>query len=308
MSINLAEIQQKVDRLLYNIAEQNRRAYQMFYDPTPQDVELPQLDENGNLITVTIPNRAKIKQQMWDDVNAAIGLWNRTFYVDQTNGDDNNPGTADAPFKTLEKAINSTPIDGKCVVYLLGTQYIMESNCNISNKTVFLNLADGMEFIFGIKEADTYYDFNSFIAGGSGFLYIGTASLDVVTKPKIKFADYTGTNSAASFPCGIEAIGSRRPLSIVVFLNNVEVYLSYLASGVATGVPLLYLRDGFGGILLTDTDVYTSSLGCLLQLTGSSGFLQNLFGNTFDDTSSIVKGIVKDANGVPRNILSNMIF
>lgn len=60
MSINLAEIQQKVDRLLYNIAEQNRKAYQLFYDPNPQDVSLPQLDENGNLVTVSIPNRAKI--------------------------------------------------------------------------------------------------------------------------------------------------------------------------------------------------------------------------------------------------------
>jgi hypothetical protein len=60
MGINLAEIQQKVDRLLYNIAEQNRRAYSLFFDPNPQEVELPQLDENGNLITVKIPNRAKV--------------------------------------------------------------------------------------------------------------------------------------------------------------------------------------------------------------------------------------------------------
>ena len=60
MGINLAEIQQKVDRLLFNMAEQNRRAYSVFYDPNPQDVELPQLDENGNLVTVKIPNRAKV--------------------------------------------------------------------------------------------------------------------------------------------------------------------------------------------------------------------------------------------------------
>ncbi len=119
MGINLAEIQQKVDRMLYNIAEQNRRAYQLFYDPNPMDVELPQIDENGNLITVSIPNRAKIKKQMWDDVNAAVGLWDRTFYVDQINGNDNNPGTSDAPFKTLKKAIDSVPIGGNGVIYLL---------------------------------------------------------------------------------------------------------------------------------------------------------------------------------------------
>jgi len=60
MGLNLAEIQQKLDRLIQNMSEQNRRAYQIFYDPNPQDVTLPQLDENGNLVNVTIPNRAKI--------------------------------------------------------------------------------------------------------------------------------------------------------------------------------------------------------------------------------------------------------
>ena len=60
MGLNLAEIQQKLDRLIQNIAEQNRQAYQIFYDPNPQDVTLLQLDENGNLVNVTIPNRAKI--------------------------------------------------------------------------------------------------------------------------------------------------------------------------------------------------------------------------------------------------------
>ena len=71
MTFNFAELQQKVDRLLHNIAEQNRRAYQLFYDPTPQDVELPQLDENGSLITVKIPNRAKIKAEVDSFISGA---------------------------------------------------------------------------------------------------------------------------------------------------------------------------------------------------------------------------------------------
>ncbi len=116
--INLAELQQKVDRLLFNMAEQNRRAYQLFYDPNPQDVELPQLDENGNLITVKIPNRALIKKQMWDDFGAAIGQMSKTLYVDAESGSDSNPGTADAPLKTIAKAVGSVPIGGKADIYL----------------------------------------------------------------------------------------------------------------------------------------------------------------------------------------------
>jgi len=71
MTFNFSELQQKMDRLLYNIAEQNRKAYQLFYDPTPRDVQLPQLDENGNLITVTIPNRAKIKAEVASFISGA---------------------------------------------------------------------------------------------------------------------------------------------------------------------------------------------------------------------------------------------
>ena len=73
MTFNFSELQQKIDRLLYNIAEQNRRAYQLFYDPTPRDVELPQLDENGNLTTIRIPNRAKIKAEVDSFISRARG-------------------------------------------------------------------------------------------------------------------------------------------------------------------------------------------------------------------------------------------
>ena len=137
MGINLAEIQQKIDRLLSNIAEQNRRAYELFYDPNPQDVELPQFDENGNLTTVRIPNRAKLKKQMWDDINAAVGLWYRTFYVDPDEGNDNNPGTSSEPFKTLAKAIASVPIGGYGQIILSpGKTFEIESDIDFGAKQI----------------------------------------------------------------------------------------------------------------------------------------------------------------------------
>jgi len=95
MGLNLAEIQQKLDRLIQNISEQNRRAYQIFYDPNPQDVTLPQLDKNGNLVNVTIPNRAKILADFtaWREGAreefGTVNLLKNTQFLD--SNDDNFP-------------------------------------------------------------------------------------------------------------------------------------------------------------------------------------------------------------------------
>lgn len=137
MTVNLAETGQKLDRLIYNMSEQNKRAYSVFYDPTPQDVELPQLDENGNLITVKIPNRAMIKKQMWDDFGGAIGQMNKTVYVDAVNGDDNNPGTVDAPLKTIRKAVNAIPVGGFGKIYLANSSVHKVSGIAVINKVIY---------------------------------------------------------------------------------------------------------------------------------------------------------------------------
>ena len=142
MGINLAEIQQKVDRLLYNMAEQNRRAYSLFFDPNPQEVELPQLDENGNLITVKIPNRALIKKQLWDDIGGAIGQWRKTLYVDPEAGDDNNLGTENAPFKTIGKANSSIPLGGVADIYLSNSAIHEVSGIGVDNKIILFRCWD----------------------------------------------------------------------------------------------------------------------------------------------------------------------
>ena len=102
MGLNLAEIQQKLDRLIQNMSEQNRRAYQIFYDPNPQDVTLPQLDENGNLVNVTIPNRAKIKAEVDNFIAGARGTFVtkdiKSFFV-EGDGDKFYPVVFDPPWR-----------------------------------------------------------------------------------------------------------------------------------------------------------------------------------------------------------------
>ncbi|MDD2059063.1 hypothetical protein N5D52_20730 [Pseudomonas sp. GD03860] len=50
---------------------------------------------------------------------AAVPAMNRTWYVDQVSGLDTNDGSAAAPFKTVGKAMASTPANGICFVNLL---------------------------------------------------------------------------------------------------------------------------------------------------------------------------------------------
>ena len=46
----------------------------------------------------------------------------QTFYVDATNGDDNNNGSSTNPFKTIKKACDSVPVGGVGLIYLINGQ------------------------------------------------------------------------------------------------------------------------------------------------------------------------------------------
>ena len=131
-------IADKVNQLAYNVSQYTKNMYNLYFNPNPTTVTLQQYDENGNIVSTTVPNLAKIKHDMWDAVNAAVGLWYRTFYVDAENGNDNNPGTRqDAPFKTIDKALNSVPVGGRGVIYLKeGQIHEIQSVVWIVNKVI----------------------------------------------------------------------------------------------------------------------------------------------------------------------------
>ncbi|WP_028694334.1 hypothetical protein [Pseudomonas cremoricolorata] len=82
---------------------------------------------------------------------AAIPETVRTWYVDQVNGLDTNPGTKEAPFKTVNKAINATPNYGMCTIELL-SDYVMTDR--VSMKCSTLVLSGGTS---GFKVIPKYY-------------------------------------------------------------------------------------------------------------------------------------------------------
>ena len=121
MGINITEIGQKVLDNNTNAANVFRKMYDLHYNPNPLDVPFEYIDENGNKVTTTIKNVAGFRKRVWDDVGGALGQFNRIFYVD-VNGDDNNTGSSDSPFKTIKKAINSVPVGGYGKILLKNNQ------------------------------------------------------------------------------------------------------------------------------------------------------------------------------------------
>ena len=82
---SLEDVAYLLNILFFNMNNLSKVYYDMFINPEPMDIELQRYDESGNLVTVTLPNRAK------DVVQAYVGNGNPNgiqvakvgaFYVD----------------------------------------------------------------------------------------------------------------------------------------------------------------------------------------------------------------------------------
>lgn len=74
----------------------------------------------------------------------AVPETNRNWFVDPVAGLDTNPGTTAAPFKTIEKALASTPNSGVCGVYLL-RDYDLASQVDITCSLLVIRGSIGTE-------------------------------------------------------------------------------------------------------------------------------------------------------------------
>ena len=122
MALNLAELQQKADRVIHN-ADEFVRKWVEFLSAPAGTVTLEYYDRNGNLQTVSFSNRNKLVQDFIESVNNAMI---KNFYVEAINGNDTNDGSLNAPFKTPKKAIDSIPVGGVGVVRLLSDVELTE--------------------------------------------------------------------------------------------------------------------------------------------------------------------------------------
>ncbi len=297
--------------------------YPDIMDSTPKTIEYQYKDANGNIQTNSIANRGEIKQQLWDDVGGALGQFDRTFYVDAVNGDDNNTGSSSAPFKTIKKAVDSVPIGGIGKIYLIGsgdndnptTFTFLSGNVSITKKNItILPYNEGCLLKPYITNSSTYNYAHGFDIGNYGFLHI-----------------YTGTN--LTIETALKSDSSLNFHWVSSGFINVKGAGSVYIGGYPTANDVRILNDGCNliNICVRDTNGGFASISSayakyIFDSTTPNAYIFSVYSSAGNiafaaynvllvDTAGdnvaykdACSGIVKDANGVPRNIISNIVF
>ena len=244
-------------------------AYNDIFDSTAKDVQIELKDSNGNVYTKTVANRGKFKQQLWDDVGGALGQFSRTFYVDATNGDDNNDGSSANPFKTIEKACNSVPTGGVGYISL-------KSDINI-NHNIFL-YHKSISFNFNSYSINFKTDGKSYVYG----FFIGDFS-------SLKFTNGTiNTPNKDSDTSNYHSYN--HPAIIKIGIKGDNFY------SLACSYDVTYNDSGDYYFFEASYAAVSFSFQGTVNFSGS---------RSWDDLSS---GLIKDSNGVPRNVISNIVF
>jgi len=300
MGIDITEIAQKVLDNNKNAANVFRKMYDLHFNPSPIDVPFEYIDENGNKVTTTIKNVARFRRKVWDDVGGALGQFSRTFYVDAVNGDDNNEGTADAPFKTIKKAVYATPISGACDILLIG-DYVLKAS---ENRT---NVSGGRKIrIFG---AET-----------------GSEKLILEYDTQVCFALYTKSMLTLALDIEVKQTTGENLIKNIIFHDDESIFqilknkrstfnqgstVNSKVSFVSDYVSLAYCRRSTSSYMNVDVDTGGNNIA-LMQVGFTSRLnvaFSSIDGNNADATNvkPLVSGIIFDSDsGNPINLLCNL--
>jgi len=322
-TLNLADLQQKADRVIHNADEAVRKWVDLALAPA-KDVPIEYYDPNGNLVQKAVPNRAKLFQDLIVNANSVM---NRTYYVDQINGNDGNDGSQTAPFQSLQRAINSVPAGGVGNIYIIGTHRLTQPTIIDSNKLIYFHLythTHNAKLVFELVDGDTgkivpYLHISHaslvFKIYENNIAYIlsvdpGTAqqpwntwagrrSLFLITHGELRFSIEPGT---------ISQIGD------IVFADislDPNILLAYIARS------KMYIQVNWAG---SDGNLYYGAVKLatdpqiLVYFDSFAQFWTNIaisFNNRITHTanySSYVGGIVRDSSRSVKNVLTTLIL
>ena len=232
----------------------------------------------------------------------------REYWVDNNVGSDTNPGTSSAPFKTIKKAIDSVPVGGKGLIRIAGGQtYTLTENILLYNKYIVL-VKEGTDK--PVITADQY------TSGGYGYLYCFNVANSAVASHNIHYVipqNNTGTSLSyhglGLFRSDVEA-------------GNCSLYFFYCDVGLndnAGYVLFNHNRYGaspaFAGLTLFTCTVSINKSNAFLVWLNNNSLAYSVVSSTIQDNAGsgknwqdLVSGVLRDSNGRPMNILSNLNF
>ena len=241
------------------------------------------------LLTQNKTNLVAAINENKNNIDVLPNKWKQTFYVDQQDGDDSNLGSSDAPFKTLSKAINSIPTGGYGTVYIVGTCEV-DNYIGIENKLVKLfSVDDSSKVIYNRVSINPIYVRNATLIHRINVELVNSQD----TTPRIIVK---GEGSGAYIIFSTQAH------------NNAKASVNlgdYTTINSSVGASLFYLGIDFTfGQSSYLCDIYHTAILNLEKGTVTV----NGTAITDEDIVNHTKNLVRDGNGTPRNIVSNIIL
>ena len=315
MAFNYSELQQKLDKYFYNTAVAIDKWIEFVADPA-KDVTVEYYDLDGSLKTVSFPNRAKLVNDFIANVNSAM---NKVFYVDQENGDDGNDGSQNAPFKTLNKAIDSVPNGGVGDIVLLSNVDLTNS-ISVIDKTIVIRSYNAGKY--GCCVSNENYPWITQRKQLSDNTKVYPAGFRV--RNGLVYFYYV---NIATLTVDDDDLGKSIywPGFISRFDGSKEVILTFASIINVNDTEFIERQTGPGGMI--DIGLYATKIKLVhphaknyapkfINIEESSKTISlSTQGTSVVDSNdnaiqwaNVINGIVRDSNGIPRNIISNIIL
>jgi hypothetical protein len=223
-------------------------------------------------------------------------LMNRTFYVDAVNGNDNNDGSEQHPFRTITQAVLSTPVGASAKIYLKYDQtYNIDDIVVVYNKYLhFLPTetetgTNNPKIIIKSRLSNGYYANYYFSCSGSCAVLFYRVDVEVERRPTTNY-------NYSSAAVGVRSLSA---CQLMVLCRDCNITIG--------GLGLVSGRDGgFASVYMYNCTINDVE-GAVLHALNGAGVVVSVYNNSITN-NRWANGVVKDKNGVPRNVLSNVIL
>ena len=243
--------------------------------------------------------------EQWKSTGAKREVWkwfNQEIWLDAQNGDDNNSGSPDSPVATVEEIVNNrVPPGGQATIHLL-SDASLHSVILLNGRRIRFVGREGSK-----TENNPWIEIDVLDDSGktAGFVteFFGEIILFSVN---LRTPQRSSTDSIWE---GFIRRYDRTKAIFMTFNSIIEVNntsVIRVQSGPSCMVDVsLYNTD----IKKLDnwTPIWAEGSLWTLSLKVSNSKAYDSSGNSIN-WSDVIGGIIKDSNGVPRNIVSNIVF
>jgi len=250
----------------------------------------------------------------------AVSMMSKTFYVDAVNGNDNNTGSQSSPFLTLQKAFNSIPVGGRGSIILLSNVTLTAEVSTGVNKHIKLN-TNNRKLSTSVYVIDNAYVLNSITIDSGTILYIHlgyngileTPSIptDKPHSPRIALLNFRENcvNAGIYFEIGSWSGTSWAEIKDNTRLVSIHHWSNSKPSGIFIGLNPHYIRilNLYGtNSFFVDFQSAVGGIHSVIINDDWNGYIKRDGVNIL--LKDAIAGIVRDTNGVPRNVTSNIIL